>query len=84
MGKPVVATPAALEGLDLKVGDEVLAARNAQQFANAIAKLFSGEMAELGARARQRIVADYGWGASLRVLDELLAEPQQQRLATAS
>jgi glycosyltransferase involved in cell wall biosynthesis len=84
MGKPVVATPAALEGLDLKIGDEVLAATNAQQFANAVAKLFNGEMAELGTRARQRIVADYGWGASLRVLDELLAEPQQQLLATAS
>jgi sugar transferase (PEP-CTERM/EpsH1 system associated) len=84
MGKPVVATPAALEGLDLKIGDEVLAASNAQQFANAIAKLFSGEMAELGARARRRIVADYGWGAALHVLDELLAEPQQQHLATAS
>jgi sugar transferase (PEP-CTERM/EpsH1 system associated) len=84
MGKPVVATPAALEGLDLKTGDEVLAASNAQQFANAVARLFNGEMAELGARARQRIVADYGWGASLRVLDELLAEPRQQLLATAS
>jgi len=84
MGKPVVATPAALEGLDLKVGDEVLAASNAQQFANAIAKLFSGDMAELGARARSRIVADYGWGASLRVLDEFMAEPQPQFLATAS
>jgi sugar transferase (PEP-CTERM/EpsH1 system associated) len=84
MGKPVVATPAALEGLDVSVGEEVLAASNAQQFANAIAKLFSGEMAEMGTRARQRIVADYGWGASLRVLDELLAEPQHQLLATAS
>ena len=84
MGKPVIATPAALEGLDLKIGHEVLAASNAQQFANTIAKLFGGEMAELGARARQRIVADYGWDASLRVLDGLLAGPRQDLLATAS
>jgi len=84
MGKPVVATPAALEGLDLKVGEEVIAASNGQQFANAIAHVFKGEMAELGLRARQRIVADYGWGASLRVLDELLAEPQQPLVASAS
>jgi glycosyltransferase involved in cell wall biosynthesis len=84
MAKTVVATPAALEGLDLKIGGEVLAASNAQQFANAIARLFNGEMAELGARARQRIVADYGWGASLRVLEELLAEPQPALLAAAS
>jgi sugar transferase (PEP-CTERM/EpsH1 system associated) len=84
MGKPMVATPAALEGLDLKIGAEVLAARNAQQFANAVAKLFNGEMAALGTGARQRIVADYGWGASLRVLDDLFAEPQPELLATAS
>jgi sugar transferase (PEP-CTERM/EpsH1 system associated) len=83
MAKPVIATPAALEGLDLRVGEEVLAASNPQQFANAIAKLFGGEMAALGAQARARIVADYGWPASLRVLDELLAEPQPL-LATAS
>ncbi|HEY1505984.1 MAG TPA: TIGR03087 family PEP-CTERM/XrtA system glycosyltransferase [Stellaceae bacterium] len=83
MAKPVIATPAALEGLDLQIGDEVLAASNGQKFADAIAKIFDGEMAELGARARLRIVADYGWGASLRVLDGLLAEPQQQLLATA-
>jgi sugar transferase (PEP-CTERM/EpsH1 system associated) len=84
MGKPVVATPAALEGLDLKIGNDVLVASNAQQFANTIAKLFGGEMAELGVNARRRIVADYGWDASLRVLDGLFAEPQQERLATAS
>jgi sugar transferase (PEP-CTERM/EpsH1 system associated) len=84
MGRPVVATQAALEGLDLKVGHEVLAAGNAQQFANSIARLFSGEMGELGVRARQRILADYGWDASLRVLDGLLAEPRPERLATAS
>jgi sugar transferase (PEP-CTERM/EpsH1 system associated) len=76
MAKPVIATPAALEGLELRVGEEVLAARNPQQFAGAIARLFSGDMTEIGARARARIVADYGWPASLRVLDQLLAEPQ--------
>jgi sugar transferase (PEP-CTERM/EpsH1 system associated) len=83
MAKPVIATPAALEGLDLKLGDEVLAASNPQQFAGAIAKLFAGEMASLGAKARQRIVADHGWGASLRVLDDMLVEPQPL-LANAS
>ncbi len=76
MAKPVIATPAALEGLDLRVGEEVLAAGNPQQFANAVAKLFNGEMASIGERARSRIVADYGWSASLRVLDQVLAEPQ--------
>ncbi|HXR85944.1 MAG TPA: TIGR03087 family PEP-CTERM/XrtA system glycosyltransferase [Stellaceae bacterium] len=84
MAKPVVATPAALDGLDLNIGGEVLAASNAQQFANTIARLFNGEMAELGARARQRIVADYGWAASLRVLEGLFAEPRPELLAAAS
>jgi glycosyltransferase involved in cell wall biosynthesis len=83
MAKPVVATPAALDGLDLNIGGEVLAASNAQQFANTIARLFNGEMAELGARARQRIVADYGWAASLRVLEGLFAESRPELLAAA-
>ena len=76
MGKAVVATPAALEGLDLRCGEEVIAAGNAQQFANAIARLFGGDTAGIGAKARARIVADYSWPASLRVLDRLLGEPQ--------
>ncbi|HEY3917371.1 MAG TPA: TIGR03087 family PEP-CTERM/XrtA system glycosyltransferase [Stellaceae bacterium] len=76
MAKPVIATPDALEGLNLKVGDEVLAASNGQQFANTIARVFAGEMALLGTRARARVVADYSWPASLRALDALLAEPR--------
>jgi sugar transferase (PEP-CTERM/EpsH1 system associated) len=85
MGKPVIATPAALEGIDLRVGEEVLSASNPQQFACAIAKLFQGELTSVGTRARARIVADYGWSSSLRVLDKLLADPEPAlALASAS
>jgi hypothetical protein len=34
-------------------------------------------MTSLGLRARSRVIADYSWLASLRVLDAPLAEPQQ-------
>lgn len=77
LAKPVIATPDALQGLNLKVGEEVLAASNGQQFANTIARLFGGEITSLGLRARSRVIADYSWPASLRVLDAPLAEPQQ-------
>ncbi len=41
-GVPVVATPAALAGLDAEVGSEALVARNAGEFAAAIARLHRG------------------------------------------
>lgn len=71
MAKPVIATPAALDGLDLVVGEEVLCAANAPGFASAVATALSGRAGDMGARARRRIETDFDWSAALRRLDTL-------------
>jgi len=83
MAKPVIATPAALDGFDLAIGQEVLCAGNAPGFASAVASVLSGRSGDIGTRARQRIVEDYGWTAALRVLDAL-APQGAPSLASAS
>ena len=71
MAKPVVATPAALEGLDVDDGAEVLSAKTPAQFVDAIGRIFAGTTPNLGAKARTRILSDYSWSAALGILDHL-------------
>ncbi len=71
MAKPVVATPAALEGLDFVPGEEVFCSASAPGFASGVAAALGERGAEIGVRARQRIETDYGWSASLGVLDRI-------------
>jgi glycosyltransferase involved in cell wall biosynthesis len=54
-GHAVVATPVATEGLELRDGEDVLMAGDAESFARACARLLAGpeEAARLGARARR-------------------------------
>jgi sugar transferase (PEP-CTERM/EpsH1 system associated) len=74
MAKPVIATPAALDGLDLVIGEEVLCSASAPGFASGVATALSGRASEMGARARRRIETDYDWSAALRVLDNLFGQ----------
>lgn len=75
MAKAVVATPAAVAGLELEVGKDLLVADNPTAFAAAIATaLESSAAARLGANARARVVADYQWATSLRRLERLIAD----------
>jgi sugar transferase (PEP-CTERM/EpsH1 system associated) len=75
-GKAVVTTPAAIAGLRLRPGHDILSADAPASFAEAVASLLDPERAAaLGARARARAVADYAWAESLRSLDELVAAP---------
>ena len=61
MGRPVVLTPQAGEGLDLADGRDVLVAPDAARFAARVREVFDGRHPQLGARARARVVADYQW-----------------------
>ena len=83
MGKPVVATPAALEGLDFALGEEVLCAASAPAFATAVATVLGGRAAGMGARGQRRVEAQYGWSAVLQPLDNF-APPADAKLAHAS
>ena len=71
MGKPVVASPKALEGISLKPGEEALVASNAEDFAAALLRVWRGEEPAMGARARALVEADYRWEAKLAALDAL-------------
>jgi sugar transferase (PEP-CTERM/EpsH1 system associated) len=75
MAKPVIATPAALEGLDVDRGSDVLSATTPAEFVEAIGRVLKGAALSLGVSARSRIVADYSWPAALGVLDHLFDDP---------
>jgi sugar transferase (PEP-CTERM/EpsH1 system associated) len=83
MAKPVIATPAALDGLGLTIGAEVLGSASGPGFASAVATALSGRAGDMGARARQRIEAEFGWSAVLQVLDAALLQDGVGRM-TAS
>lgn len=76
MARPVLATPAAAEGIDhagtLRVAD------GASGFAEAARGLLADRAAAeaLGRAARARVEARYGWDARLAALDALLDQPR--------
>jgi polysaccharide biosynthesis protein PslH len=63
MGKPVVSTTIGVEGLPLVEGQHVIRADSTASFAHALADLLSDPMraARLGQRARDYVVATFGW-----------------------
>ncbi len=70
MAVPVVATPEAIEGLE--VNGEVLVASDARELTDRIVSLLrSAKRKEIGIRARARVVSDYGWTTSLAGLTSL-------------
>ncbi len=84
MAKPVVATPAALDGLDLVMGEEVVCSASAPGFASGVATALSGRASDMGMRARRRIETDYDWSASLSILDDLFAQEPASTVVGAS
>jgi sugar transferase (PEP-CTERM/EpsH1 system associated) len=80
-GRPVVASTPALEGLDVKVGEELLRADTPEEWLAAILGLASNlsERQAMGQAARARAVADYSWDARMAplvALCERLAGPE--------
>ncbi len=73
MAKPVIGTPEAVEGIAGGPGRELCEVVGSEPFAAAIAEVLrDGERVEMGRRARERVVADYGWDASFARLEALL------------
>ena len=73
MARPVVASPAAFEGIEVEPGSELVLAAPAEQ-AGAIAHLLAhpAKAQAIGAAARRRMVADYRWDARLGPLEEIV------------
>ena len=62
-GRPVVATPAGVNGLDLVPGEDFILVHTAAEMAAAIGNLLAspGECHRLAAAGRRRVEASYGW-----------------------
>ena len=77
MARPVVVSAAAAKGIDH--GGTVLVGQDADQLADRIVGLLAdpAAAADLGARARDRVVARYGWDATLAPLDAIVGLPRQ-------
>lgn len=72
-GKAVVASPLAVQGLDLVDGTHVLLAETNQQFSDAIKRLLADpqQRAALGTRARAWACAHLGWDTSIAAYEAL-------------
>jgi sugar transferase (PEP-CTERM/EpsH1 system associated) len=73
MGRPVVASPQAFEGVRAESGKHLLVAEGTEQTARAVAAVLEGEHPTLGDAARRAMEQGYSWSATLRRLDAHLA-----------
>ncbi|HVY92971.1 MAG TPA: glycosyltransferase, partial [Bryobacteraceae bacterium] len=75
-GRPVVSTPAGVNGLELTPGTDFVLVHTGAEMAEAIERLFQSpeECARLAAAARRRVEQSYGWDAIARRQNELYRE----------
>lgn len=72
MARPTVVSEQALEGIAATPGKEILLATDAAAFAGQVNRAIAGQVPEMGAAARQRVVSDYSWSGHLRIVEQLL------------
>jgi sugar transferase (PEP-CTERM/EpsH1 system associated) len=73
MGKTVIASPEAAEGIDAEIGKELIVAADDGHFISIIVRLMGSEVAQdLGVAARARVTCAYSWSGNLRHFDRLL------------
>ncbi|MFA9219004.1 MAG: TIGR03087 family PEP-CTERM/XrtA system glycosyltransferase [Sphingomonadaceae bacterium] len=75
MARPVIASAQALEGIDARIGHELLGAADAGEFIHHINDLLSTGENGLGPAARARIVGSYNWQRNLAHVGALLGLP---------
>ena len=83
MARPVVASPAAFEGIEAEPGRDLIVADGAEAQAEAIAGLLADRRrAEaIGRAARRRMEEAYRWDARLAPLAEIVGLPQERAAA---
>ena len=92
MGKIVLATPQALEGIVAQPGLELLLARDDAEFIHHAARVLrnaqsgaaEGSGAAIGTAARQLVLQDYDWERNLRGLGAMLGLPAEANSEAAS
>ncbi|MCE9552263.1 MAG: TIGR03087 family PEP-CTERM/XrtA system glycosyltransferase [Planctomycetes bacterium] len=74
MGRPVVATPQALEGLNLVPGEHAIAAGSVEDWVTALERLHrdATERRRLGDAARALVIQRHAWESCLAPIDALL------------
>ncbi len=74
MGKAVVATSLAAEGIDLRPGEDLELADTPEEFARACARLLAdpARRRRLGSAGRDRVRARYGWSAIGESFNQML------------
>jgi polysaccharide biosynthesis protein PslH len=74
MAQPVVASPAAAEGIDALPGRDLLVAESAPDFAQAVLQLLDdpAKAKAIGAAARAQVEARYSWDAQLAPLASMM------------
>ena len=77
MARPIVASPAAAEGIDH--GGTIAVADGVAGWVDEVCAALDGE--GQGAAARQRVIARYDWSARLQPLDTLLGLDGRERAA---
>lgn len=75
-GLPVVATPAAVKGIEAEPGRDLLVADSPGDFAAAVIKLLHDERLrrQIGAQGRRLIKESYDWDSKLQALDKIIQE----------
>jgi len=74
MGKAVVATSKAIEGIQAVPEEHVLVEDTVAGFSKAVSRLLNDDRLrnELGARARKLVTANYDWPTNMKKLENLL------------
>ena len=75
MGKTVVVSPQALDGIDAEVGSELLLASGSEEFALLVTAAIKTPNEKIGQAARMRVVSDYAWSARLAGIEALFQRP---------
>ena len=79
MGKAIVTTPKALEGISAVAGEHLLVGNDRESISRAILMLLNDEdlRIKLGAKARQQVRTHYNWSVNTKKLESLLhADPE--------
>jgi sugar transferase (PEP-CTERM/EpsH1 system associated) len=83
MGRPVLATPQAFEGLRAVPGRDLLVGTDAAALAALAIEVLEGHFPALGTAGRAAVERNYAWDATLAGLDDLFAPPPAERLNTS-
>jgi sugar transferase (PEP-CTERM/EpsH1 system associated) len=81
LGRPVIASSAAFEGVRAKPGQDLLVVDGAGATARAVADVLRGAHPGLGKAAHAAVARAHDWAVTLQRLDRLLAGPEGPRVA---